>query len=283
VRLRHIATIATTVLLFGGAAASAQAKSSDGVAGGGAQAPTGATGGTAPTGETGTTGTSGTSGTSGVTGVTLPPTDLAPIILPAGENPSALYSGPVFQVTDTGLVPYTPPAPAAGSSDVAGGAEAAAATSDAAALPQLEVPGDMAEEVEIDGLGLAAAPEDAPAAVQQIIWAANAIIGRPYVYGGGHKSFKSWGYDCSGLVSFALHGAGLLQAPLDSGQFMRWGQGGQGQWMTILTNPGHAYLDIAGLRLDTSPENDPSNLEGSRWRPLRPTNAGFVKRHPIGF
>jgi cell wall-associated NlpC family hydrolase len=287
-RLRHIGTIAATVILFGAAAASADARGSD-VSGGGAQAPLGTSGGTGVTGSSGTTdatGSTGTSGTTGTTGTTglLPTSNLAPILLPKGADPSAVYAGPVFELTPTGLVPYAPPAPTTQApAAVAGGTTATAASSDELTpLPDLEVPGNTAEEVQVNGLGIAAAPEGAPAIVQQIIWSANQIIGRPYIYGGGHKNFKARGYDCSGLVSFALHGGGLLTSPLDSSQFMHWGQAGQGQWMTLLTNPGHVYLDVAGLRLDTSPANDPTDLEGSHWRPLRPVNAGYVKRHPIG-
>jgi cell wall-associated NlpC family hydrolase len=266
------------VILFGGAAACADARGSKSQAAGGAQAPGGTTGGTSATGVTGTTG----AGTTGSTGV-VPDSPLAPIVLAHGQSPTAVYSGPVYELTASGLVPFTPPLPADSSSNtLAGGTTATTSSVFLPELPQLEVPGSIAEEVQYNGLDIAAAPENAPLVVQQIIWTANEIIGRPYVYGGGHRSFKSFGYDCSGLVSFALHGGELLSAPLDSGQFMQWGAPGQGQWMTILTNPGHAYLDIAGLRLDTSPENDPSGLEGSRWRPLRPDNAGFVKRHPIG-
>jgi len=283
-RLRQIGTIATTIILFGVAAASADARGSD-ASGGGAQAPLGTSGGTGVTGSSGTTDATGSTGTSGTTGTTglLPVSDLAPILLPKGADPSAIYAGPVFELTPSGLVAYTPPAPIQAPAAVAGGTTATAASSDAlTVLPELEVPGNTAEEVQINGLGIAAAPEGAPAIVQQLIWGANQIIGRPYIYGGGHKNFKARGYDCSGLVSFALHGGGLLTAPLDSGQFMRWGQAGQGQWMTLLTNPGHVYLDVAGLRLDTSPANDPTDLQGSHWRPLRPVNAGYVKRHPIG-
>lgn len=83
-------------------------------------------------------------------------------------------------------------------------------------------------------------------------------------------------------VAFALHGGSLLTSPLDSSQFMSWGRAGQGRWMTILTNPGHAYLDVAGLRLDTSAADDPKAQQGPRWRPLRPANAGYVIRHPAG-
>ena len=131
--------------------------------------------------------------------------------------------------------------------------------------------------------GLAAAPLDAPPEVQQAIWAANTIVGLPYVYGGGHRNFRSSGYDCSGTVSFALHGANLLRSPLDSGSFMRWGLAGPGQWFTVYTNPGHAFAVIAGLRLDTSAADDPSREQGPRWRPLRSQNGGYTVRHPLRF
>jgi hypothetical protein len=122
----------------------------------------------------------------------------------------------------------------------------------------------------------------APPAVQQIIWAGNQIVGLPYIYGGGHGSFDSPGYDCSGTVSFALHGARLLSAPEDSSELMDFSGEGIGRWVTIFSNPEHAYMDVAGLRLDTSTANDPSNLQGPRWRPLRPANGGFTIRHPLG-
>ena len=130
--------------------------------------------------------------------------------------------------------------------------------------------------------GLAAAPTDAPPAVQHAIWAANSIIGRPYVYGGGHGAFKASGYDCSGTVSYALHGANLLRTPMDSGEFMRWGQRGNGQWITVYSNYGHAYAVIAGLRLDTSAAGDPSGAKGPRWRPTLRSNHGFRVRHLPG-
>jgi cell wall-associated NlpC family hydrolase len=231
---------------------------------------------------TGTSGTTGTTGTTGTSGATTPTgSKLAPIVLAPHQSPTAVYTGPVYEMTSTGIVPYgvTNQTP----QTVAGGTTAAVGAGTPVGLPELLVPGNTAEEIQVNGLGLAAAPEGAPLVVQEIIWSANKIIGRPYVYGGGHKSFKSWGYDCSGTVSYALHGGGLLKAPLDSGQFMGWGGAGQGQWMTLLSNSGHIYLDIAGLRLDTSPENDPSDLQGPRWRPLRPYNNGFVKRHPWGY
>ena len=132
--------------------------------------------------------------------------------------------------------------------------------------------------------GLAAAPADAPQPVQDMISAANEIIGKPYVWGGGHDRFwgtHGRGYDCSGTVSYALHGADtILDAPLDSGSFMKWGDAGEGDWVTIYTNPGHAFVVIAGLRLDTSAAGDPSGAKGPRWRPELRDTRGFKARHP---
>ncbi len=199
--------------------------------------------------------------------------DYAPI---TANTPQPPYEGPVYVKDAAGQpVPYAaPPAPAALSAATGGSPVGVAAE----AKPELLVPGSSAEEIN----GLAAAPMNAPAAVQEMIWAANEIIGRPYVYGGGHGSFISWGYDCSGTVSYALHGAGLITAPMDSSEMMGWGERGVGRWVTIFANPEHAYMTVAGLRLDTSPVEDPSGLEGPRWRPLRRENRGFVKRHPAG-
>jgi hypothetical protein len=155
----------------------------------------------------------------------------------------------------------------------------AAPTPAGAADAQPTVPGTVAQIVD----GLAAAPAAAPDAVKQAIWAANAIIGRPYRYGGGHaRGFVDRGYDCSGTVSVALHGGDLLDSPLDSGSFLRWGQSGAGQWITVYTNPGHAYAVIAGLRLDTSAAGDPHGLKGPRWRPTLRSSRGFKARHPVG-
>jgi hypothetical protein len=131
--------------------------------------------------------------------------------------------------------------------------------------------------------GTAAAPLDAPPQVQDAVWAANTIQTLPYRYGGGHRSFISKrGYDCSGTVSFALNAAGLLKRPLDSGRFMRWGAKGPGEWFTIYTNPGHAYVVIAGLRLDTSSAGAGGG-KGPRWRATGRPSAGYKIRHPKGF
>jgi hypothetical protein len=130
--------------------------------------------------------------------------------------------------------------------------------------------------------GLAAAPIDAPAQVHAAIAAANRIIGKPYKYGGGHAKVEDSGYDCSGTVSYALIGAKLLKAPLDSSGFLKWGEAGPGQWITVFTNPGHAFAVIAGLRLDTSAAGDRSGAKGPRWRPALRSTRGFKARHPLG-
>jgi hypothetical protein len=176
-------------------------------------------------------------------------------------------------------------APAALAADGPGGVPFVAPTPPAtpvapsgAIAAQPTVPGAVAQIVG----GLAAAPEAAPDAVKQAIWAANAIVGRPYRYGGGHaRGFVDRGYDCSGTVSFALHGAALIATPLDSSSFMRWGEAGPGAWITVYTNPGHAYVVIAGLRLDTSAAGDPSGGKGPRWRPVLRSSRGFRARHPL--
>jgi hypothetical protein len=133
--------------------------------------------------------------------------------------------------------------------------------------------------------GRAAAPSLAPVEVQEAIWAANQIVGKPYSYGGGHnRTFQSAGYDCSGTVSYALHGGGLLDSPLDSGSFMSWGKKRTGAWITVYANSGHAFAVIAGLRLDTSAAGERiSSGNGPRWRSNARRQRGFVARHPVGF
>jgi cell wall-associated NlpC family hydrolase len=197
----------------------------------------------------------------------------APVTAP---TPNLTYTGPVYEKTVTGaLVPYVPPAPAGAVNGPTGGSPVGVA---ADTKPELLVPGTTARYVD----GLAAAPMSVPVTVQEIIWAGNQIIGLPYIFGGGHASFSSPGYDCSGTVSFALHGASLIQTPEDSSEFMVWGSHGAGRWVAIFSNAGHAYMTVAGLRLDTSAADDPSNQQGPRWRPLRQGNEGFTVRHPLG-
>ena len=127
--------------------------------------------------------------------------------------------------------------------------------------------------------GVALAPPDAPEAVQGAINAANTIVGRPYIWGGGHGSFYSRGYDCSGSVSFALFGGGLIPEPLTSTGLEHWGAPGPGKWITVYANAEHTFAEIAGLRWDTVGD---ANGTGPRWH-LAPTDtSGFVVRHPPG-
>ena len=131
--------------------------------------------------------------------------------------------------------------------------------------------------------GKAVAPANAPARVKRIIRAANRIIGKPYKWGGGHASTARLdsGYDCSGSVSFALAGARLIRSPLTSGGFMRWGRRGPGQWVTVYAHGGHAYMVVAGLRLDTSMRDNPSRT-GPQWSKRLRKSASFRARHPRG-
>jgi cell wall-associated NlpC family hydrolase len=121
-------------------------------------------------------------------------------------------------------------------------------------------------------------PAAAPPAVKAAIYAANKITSKPYRYGGGHRSFEDSGYDCSGSVSYALRGGGLLKSPLPSSGFMRWGTAGRGAWITVYTNPGHAFVLIAGLRFDTSGPGE----RGPRWRRSARSSRSYNARHPLG-
>jgi peptidoglycan hydrolase CwlO-like protein len=132
----------------------------------------------------------------------------------------------------------------------------------------------------IDSNGDAIPPSNAPLAVRGAIEAANQIDNLPYIWGGGHGSFTASGYDCSGAVSFALHGGGLLSSPLDSTGFEVWGAPGAGNWITVFANSGHAWAMIAGLRWDTAGNGS----DGPRWSTeLNENTADFVARHPAGY
>jgi cell wall-associated NlpC family hydrolase len=128
--------------------------------------------------------------------------------------------------------------------------------------------------------GIALPPPDAPQAVKDVVNNANAIIGRPYVWGGGHGSFYSYGYDCSGAVSFALFGGGMIPRPLTSSELEGWGAPGPGKWITVYANASHTYADIAGLRFDTSGTESGT---GPRWHIEARPSDDFVVRHPSGF
>ncbi len=124
-------------------------------------------------------------------------------------------------------------------------------------------------------------PSGAPVAVKRVIAAANRIRSTPYVWGGGHARWWDRGYDCSGSVSYALHGGGLIEAPLVSGSFMRWGAPGPGRWITVYASRKHVYAVIAGLRWDTG--GDAPGTTGPRWHAEPPYPKGFTVRHPLGY
>lgn len=127
--------------------------------------------------------------------------------------------------------------------------------------------------------GRAIAPPDAPPRVKAVIAWANKIRTKPYIYGGGHRRFFDRGYDCSGAVSFGLRGGGFVKSPLPSSGFYRWGVAGVGRWITVYTNPGHAYMVVAGLRFDTSMTGG----NGPRWSEQMRSPRGFTARHPAGY
>jgi len=121
-------------------------------------------------------------------------------------------------------------------------------------------------------------PESAPEVVKQVIAAGNAIATTPYKWGGGHAQWDDSGYDCSGSVSYALHGGGLLDSALVSGDFARWGSPGPGRWITLYANGSHVYMVVAGIRFDTSARTQ----TGSRWTMEQRDSGGFSVTHPKG-
>ena len=137
------------------------------------------------------------------------------------------------------------------------------------------VPGEQAT---LGADGLAVAPDSAPQQVKDIIAAGNEIASKPYKYGGGHGRWKDTGYDCSGSMSYAFHGAGMLDTALDSTGFMSWGDAGKGTWVTTYANAGHSYMVVAGLRFDTSG----ATADGSRWHTSMRSGRGYTVRHPEG-
>ena len=143
-------------------------------------------------------------------------------------------------------------------------------------------------KAQINPNGTATAPANAPPAVKAVIAAANKIIDKPYIYAGGHASWNAPGYDCSGAVSYALHGGGLLSAPL-AVEFEGYGQPGPGRWITVYADSQHVFAAIAGLAFDTADFGGPNIPAGSgpRWR-YNPTGnladgGDYVVRHPAGY
>jgi hypothetical protein len=133
--------------------------------------------------------------------------------------------------------------------------------------------------------GKAIAPAGAPARVKRVITAGNRLVGKPYRYGGGHRAFSAQldsGYDCSGTVSYALYGGRFLRSPLPSSALMSWGRSGPGRWITVYAHGGHAYVVVAGLRLDTSLRDDPTRT-GPQWSTRLRESAAYVARHPARY
>lgn len=127
--------------------------------------------------------------------------------------------------------------------------------------------------------GKAQAPPNAPRSVHKMVTAANELIDKPYIYGGGHRSFYDKGYDCSGATSYVLHKGGKLNSPLVSQAFFEYGKKGYGDWVTVYVRDGHVFLEIAGLRFDTG---GTWNSTGPRWKPQRRGLKGYYVRHPRG-
>ena len=130
--------------------------------------------------------------------------------------------------------------------------------------------------------GKAAVPLGAPRRVRDVVRALNEIVGKPYKWGGGHGSIIDRGYDCSGAVSYGLIRNRMLPSPMVSGRLAHWGSAGAGRWISVYANNGHVYMEVAGLRLDTSPVGDPTRRKGVRWRPAIGRRGGFAARHPAG-
>jgi hypothetical protein len=185
----------------------------------------------------------------------------------------------VAQAATPGPSGSTSSGPTSGSPPVVnGGVGLSAPTIRPSTRSQPIVRGDRAKIID----GLAYAPSAAPLQVQKIIWAGDKIRHKPYLFGGGHGVWNDVGYDCSGSVSYVLHAAGLLKVSMDSTQFESWGVKGVGRWVTVYTNPAHAFIEVAGIRFDTSAADDPHPPPGTgpRWRPLMQSTRGFEARHP---
>jgi hypothetical protein len=128
--------------------------------------------------------------------------------------------------------------------------------------------------------GMAYAPRSAPAEVKMAVSAGNRLQNKPYKWGGGHRSHIDYGYDCSGSVSYVLDEAGLINGSLASRDLFSYGKKGPGKWITIYTKKGHAFMTVAGLRLDTGGHGGNT---GPRWKPEPRSTEGYVMRHPAGF
>jgi peptidoglycan hydrolase-like protein with peptidoglycan-binding domain len=201
----------------------------------------------------------------------------------AGAAPPATDGGATALARPQPAGPQRPPAsgaaataagPTTGAAGPAGAASAAGAAGPAGPTGAAGPTGTATLRAD----GTAVAPADAPPEIVAMIEAGNRIAILPYRYGGGHQSFEDTAYDCSGSVSYSLHGADLLDSPLASGGLGEWGAAGSGRWVTIYANDEHVYMVVAGLRFDTSGQKQ----SGSRWQTAPRSNKGFIVRHPAG-
>ena len=173
-----------------------------------------------------------------------------------------------------GVAPAPAQAPPTGAPKPSRGSSASADL----ALARPSTAGDGIRQATALPNGIALPPLEAPQAVREMIEAGNVIARSPYLWGGGHGKWVDRGYDCSGSVSFVLASAGYLEAPLASGPLMSWGEPGPGRWVTIYSHQGHVFMEVAGIRFDTSG----TRVNGSRWQNELRSTAGFVARHPPG-
>jgi len=202
-----------------------------------------------------------------------PRTELPP--LPSKHEPT------VVEPVAGGSAPAAPaePAPAAEAPPTkAPKPDRAASASGDLHLERPSTAGDGIRQATALPNGIALPPLEAPEPVRQMIEAGNVIARTPYLWGGGHGKWVDTGYDCSGSVSFVLASAGYLEAPLASGPLMSWGEPGPGKWVTIYSHEGHVFMQVAGIRFDTSGARE----TGSRWQNELRSTAGFVARHPPG-
>lgn len=144
-----------------------------------------------------------------------------------------------------------------------------------------------------------------------MIAAGNRINRYPYSYAGGHGAVPQTmnqtnpdpgaypgsqenggpGYDCSSATDYVLYGGGFGQTLLEdqapaSTTLEGIGDPGPGRWVTVYANADHAYIEVAGVYLDTAagegkPPRPPNT--GPRWSPSGTGPVGFIARHPPGF
>jgi hypothetical protein len=190
------------------------------------------------------------------------PTVVEPVAGESGEVAAAVPEAEPAQAAPPTDAPKPKRAASSGNADLARPSTAGDGIRKATALPN----------------GIALPPLEAPEAVKQMIEAGNVIARKPYLWGGGHGRWLDKGYDCSGSVSFVLAAAGYLESPLASGPLMSWGEPGPGKWVTIYSHQGHVFMEVAGIRFDTSGARE----TGSRWQNELRSTAGFVARHPPG-